>query len=72
MDALTLYAVKENLMIRISSNNLIKDMCIRVLSIPLFDDGAFSFIHATSEFTKQYLHRLKLLLKLLFLLVDYH
>lgn len=51
MDALTLYAVKENLMIRISSNNLIKDMCIRVLSIPLFDDGAFSFIHATSEFT---------------------
>ena len=51
MDALTLYAVKENLMIHISSNNLIKDMCIRVLSIPLFDDGAFSFIHATSEFT---------------------
>lgn len=51
MDALTLYAVKENLMIHISSNNLIKDMCIRVLSIPPFDDAAFSFIHATSKFT---------------------
>ena len=48
------------------------DMYIHVLSIQLFDDAAFSFIHAISEYIQKYLHCFKLFLKLLLLLVDYH
>lgn len=49
MDVLTLYAVAMNLMIHISYNNLIEGRYISVLSLPLFDDAAFSFTHVTSE-----------------------